>query len=107
MRRLMGVDMKPKAIPKFLLIINIMLNNYTETDIYHSCDVILPASSASGELLIGDFNSATDSDTLAKHNVKTIITAASGMEHLEVPPNILHITFPLLDAKSENIKRFF
>ena len=85
-----------------------MLNNYTDcSDIYHPCDAILPAGSGMGALLIGDFNSATDSDLLKSHNVRTIITAAAGMEHLQVPPNILHITFPLLDAKTENIHQFF
>ena len=78
-----------------------MLNNYTDSsNIYHPCNVILPASSGMGELLIGDFNSATDGDLIKAHNIKTIITAAAGMEHLQVPVNILHITFPLLDAKT-------
>lgn len=29
------------------------------------------------------------------------------MEHLQIPANIEHITYPLLDANSENIRRFF
>lgn len=85
-----------------------MLNNYTSSsDIYHSCDAILPATAGMGALLVGDFNSATDADLLKSYNIRTIITAAAGMEHLQVPPNILHITFPLLDAKTENIRQFF
>jgi protein-tyrosine phosphatase len=60
-----------------------------------------------GALLIGDFNSATDAEIIKLHNIKTIITAAVGMEHLQVPANVAHIIYPLLDANSENIKRFF
>lgn len=85
-----------------------MLNNYTDSaDLYHCCDVILPATPATGELLVGDFNSATDADLLKAHNIQTIITASAGMEHLQVPVNVLHITFALLDAKTENIRQFF
>jgi hypothetical protein len=35
--------------------------------------------------------------------VKTIITAAAGLEHLEIPPEQTHIVFPLLDLKNESI----
>ena len=78
-----------------------MYNNYTDSNVeYQSCSVIVPAYAGAGALLIGDFNSATDGEKLKEHNIKTIITAAAGMEHLQVPPNILHITFPLLDGKN-------
>ncbi len=86
-----------------------MFNNYTDEEVpsYENCSVIQPPSHGNGALLIGDFNSATDSETIKLHNIKTIVTAAAGMEHLQVPGNVLHITYPLLDANSENIKRFF
>lgn len=29
------------------------------------------------------------------------------MEHLQFPANVEHITYELLDANSENIRRFF
>ena len=44
---------------------------------------------------------------LAKHGVKTIITAARGFEHLTVSDNFEHIVFPLADVKSENIRAYF
>ena len=69
--------------------------------------MVQPPGPGSGALLIGDFNSATDGEIIKLHNIKTIITAAVGMEHLQVPPNVVHIIYPLLDANSENIKRFF
>lgn len=85
-----------------------MFNNFTDEEgSYESCSVIQPASPGSGALLIGDFNSAVDTEIIKLHNIKTIITAALGMEHLQIPSNIVHITYPLLDANSENIKRFF
>ena len=85
-----------------------MFNNYTEEEpTYQCCSVVQAASPGTGALLIGDFNSATDADIIKLHNIKTIITAAVGMEHLQVPANVTHIVYPLLDANSENIKRFF
>lgn len=85
-----------------------MYNNYTDTpNQYSCCNVVVPAQPGSGALLIGDFNSATDGDQIKAHNIRTIITAAAGMEHLNVQPHILHITFPLLDSKTENIRHFF
>jgi len=32
-----------------------------------------------GELLLGDLNAATDESLMREHNVKTIITAATGL----------------------------
>ena len=58
----------------------IMYNNYThDNDSYQSCHVIVPAMPTEGSLLIGDFNSATDLEIIKKHNITTIITAATGM----------------------------
>jgi hypothetical protein len=51
-------------------------------------------------LLLGDLNAATDAVLMRDHNVKTIITAASGLEHLQIPPEQTHIVFPLLDLKT-------
>lgn len=84
-----------------------MYNNYTDNVDYESCSVIIHGTNGNGSILIGDFNSAIDSDTHKKHNIKAIITAAANMEHLHIPNNITHITYPLLDAKSENIRRYF
>lgn len=44
---------------------------------------------------------------LREHNVRTIITAATGLEHLKIPPEQTHIVFPLVDAKTENIEAYF
>lgn len=62
-------------------------NNYTADD-YKSYHVILPADTeaALGSLLLGDLNAATDQQLMLEHNVKTIITAATGLEHLHIPP---------------------
>ena len=84
-----------------------MYNNYTNHGEYECCSVIIPSSDSHGALLIGDFNSATSVPILEQHNIKTIITAASGMDHLKVPPHLHHIIYPLFDTNSENIKRFF
>jgi protein-tyrosine phosphatase len=46
-------------------------------------------------------------NTLQQQNVKTIITAAEGFDHLTIDPSIKHITYPLLDSKTENIASFF
>jgi hypothetical protein len=79
-------------------------NNYTQED-YRSYHVILPADpeAGTGELVLGDLNAATDSELMREHNVKTIITAASGLDHLQIPAEQTHVVFPLLDLKSENI----
>lgn len=85
-----------------------MFNNYLEEDKqYECCTVIIPAGGGQGALLIGDFNSATDADNIRKYNIRTIITAATGLEHLEIPASVEHITYPLLDASTENIRKFF
>ncbi len=47
----------------------------------------MAAGAGQGSLLIGDFNSATNPDILRKYNIRTVITAAVGMEHLKIPTN--------------------
>lgn len=76
-------------------------NNYTQEE-YRSYHVILQSDSETGygELLLGDLNAATDQDLMQEHNVKTIITAATGLEHLQIPPEQTHVVFPLLDLKT-------
>ena len=83
-------------------------NNYTQEE-YRSYHVILQADpeTGNGELLLGDLNAATDQDLMREHNVKTIITAATGLEHLQIPPEQTHVVFPLLDLKTENIQSYF
>ena len=85
----------------------IMLNNFTCEKEYSSCDVILPGEEGRGALLLGDINSATDEELLSKHDVKTVITTAVGMNHLEIPSSATHIVYPLRDANSENIRTYF
>lgn len=77
-----------------------MFNNYTGEKEYESCNIIVEATQATGPLLIGDFNSATDEETLQAHKIKTVITAAAGLEHLEIPEFVTHVVYPLKDAKS-------
>ena len=61
-----------------------MYNNYTDTTDYQCCSVVLKEE-AKYSLLLGDFNSPTDPSILAKYQIKTIITAAAGLEHLVIP----------------------
>ena len=77
-----------------------MFNNFTGEKIYCSCNVVVSAEGERGALLIGDFNSATDEEVHRKHNIKTIITSAAGLDHLEIPASVTHIVYPLRDAKS-------
>ena len=77
-----------------------MFNNFTAEKEYCSCNVIIPADNDRGALLIGDFNSATDDQVHRKHNIKTIITSAAGLDHLEIPAAVTHIVYPLRDAKT-------
>ena len=84
-----------------------MYNNYTNHGEYECCSVILPPNEKHGALLIGDFNSATSIPIIEQHNIKTIITAAAGMDHLKIPPHLQRIIYPLFDTNSENIARFF
>lgn len=84
-----------------------MFNNYTNPQSYECCNEVQAPFEENGALLIGDFNSAIDPLIIKEFNIKTIITAALGMEHLHISPQIEHITYPLLDANSENISRFF
>ncbi len=76
-------------------------NNYTQEE-YKSHHVILPADSESGTyaLILGDLNAATDPNLMNQHSVKTIITAATGLEHLQIPPEQTHVVFPLMDLKT-------
>lgn len=39
--------------------------------------------------------------------MRTIITAAAGLDHLEIPAEQTHVVFPLLDVKHENIEAYF
>lgn len=57
--------------------------------------------------MLGDFNAATNAELLSKLCIRTIVTAAAGLEHLEIDPSVEHITYPLADLKSENIAAFF
>ena len=61
-------------------------NNYTQEE-YKSYHVVLPADADSGQgaLLLGDLNAATDQELMREHKVKCIITAATGLEHLQIP----------------------
>lgn len=83
-------------------------NNYTQEE-YCSYHVILPADpeTGNGELILGDLNAATDEQLMREHQVKTIITAATGLEHLQIPAEQTHVVFPLLDLKTENIESYF
>lgn len=56
-------------------------NNYTQEE-YRSYHVIIPANEKKGELILGDLNAATDQQLIQEHRVKTVITAAHGLEHL-------------------------
>ncbi len=71
--------------------------------------MILPADpvAETGELILGDLNAATDQELMREHKVMTIITAATGLEHLSIPPEQTHVVFPLLDLKNENIQAYF
>jgi hypothetical protein len=53
-------------------------NNFTEHE-YKSCHVIISPDSNNGALLLGDLNAATDQQLMRDHNIKTVITAASGL----------------------------
>lgn len=57
--------------------------------------------------MLGDFNSAIDKENIKKNNIRTIVTAATNMEHLEIDKSLKHIVYPLLDSKAENICAFF
>lgn len=84
-----------------------MFNNFTSQKEYQSCNVIVEASEGRGPLLIGDFNAATDESILMANSVKTVITAAAGLDHLQIPNSVTHIVYPLQDSKNENIKSYF
>ena len=83
-----------------------MFDNFVQKP-YSSCNVIVPATDAKGCLMIGDFNSATDTEKISAHNIKTIITAATNMDHLDIDKSLHHIVYPLFDAKTEAISTFF
>lgn len=67
---------------------------------YSPSNIILKATPKDGCLMIGDFNSAIDPENIKLNNIKTIITAASNMDHLQIPKSINHIIYPLLDSKT-------
>ena len=69
--------------------------------------MIIPASGQIGSLLLGDLNAATDQDVIQQYNIKTIITAACGLDHLKIPSELTHVVFPLMDTKQENIQSYF
>lgn len=77
-----------------------MFKNFTCEKEYECCNVIIDASENRGALLIGDFNAATDDEILRKYAIKTVITAATGLDHLQIPSSVTHIVYPLQDAKT-------
>jgi protein-tyrosine phosphatase len=44
---------------------------------------------------------------LKANQIKTVITAAAGLDHLQIPGSVTHIVYPLQDVKTENIKSYF
>jgi hypothetical protein len=84
-----------------------MFNNLLSEKEYECYNVVTAAEEGRGALLIGDFNSATSEEVLKMHSIKTVITAAMGLEHLQIPSFVEHIVYPLQDAKTENIKSYF
>lgn len=76
-----------------------MFDNFTGKT-YSPCNIILEANAGKGKLILGDFNSAIDPDIIKKNNIKTIITAATNMDHLEIDKSLRHIVYPLLDSKT-------
>ena len=83
-----------------------LTNNYTQEE-YRNHHVIIPSSSDRGALILGDLNAATDQSLIDSQSVRTIITAASGLDHLQFPSNLTHVVFPLLDVKNERIGEYF
>lgn len=83
-----------------------LVNNFTQKE-YKSSHVIVPACEGVGALLLGDLNAVTDLQIINKFNIKTIITAASGLENLKIPSDLTHIVFPIVDTKQENISAYF
>lgn len=81
-------------------------NNNAEQE-YHSFHVILAEEGCRGALLLGDLNAASDEVMQSEHKVKTVITAASGLEHLKIKCDVTHIVFPLQDTIHENISQYF
>lgn len=77
-----------------------MFNNFTGDNEYQCCNVIVGGKEERGPLLLGDFNSAMNEQIIKFHKIKTIITAAIGLEHLEIPSTITHIVYPLKDSKT-------
>ena len=74
-----------------------MLDNFINEGYSHS-DIILPAARGRGCLMLGDFNSAVDTENIKNNNIQTIITAATNMTHLEIDKSIKLIVYPLLVA---------
>lgn len=83
-----------------------LVNNFTQKE-YKSSHVIIPACEDVGALMLGDLNAVTDLEIIKRHKIKTIITAASGLENLKIPSDLTHIVFPIFDTKHENISAYF
>ena len=83
-----------------------MLDNYIDEQ-YQPSHEILAANGKLGALHLGDINAALDLEFISLNNISAVITAAEGMEHVQYPPPITHIRYPLLDAKSEKISKYF
>jgi hypothetical protein len=73
--------------------------NYPRSEIrpYH---VIISSDpeARTGELILGDVNAASDQTLLQEHRVKTIITAAAGLDQVSVSAEQTHIVFPILEV---------
>ena len=42
-----------------------------------------------------------------KNKIRTIITAASGLDNLVIPASVTQIVYPVKDSKTENIQIYF
>lgn len=77
-----------------------MFDSFTGAKKYSSHSIILQSTSGRGCLALGDLNSVTDHNIIKANNIKTIITAASNMDHLDIDKSVKHIVYPLLDSKN-------
>lgn len=76
-------------------------------DDYHSWDLVYTDVSSGSHIFIGDVQAAVDQDFLSMQGIKTVVTAAKDMEHLQYNEDINHVVYPLLDGKQEQISFFF
>lgn len=65
-----------------------------------SCTVI------SGGLWLGDYSAALDKKSINAQNIKTVITAATGLK-VSYTGGIHHKILQLYDCETENISRYF